>query len=364
MRRTLIHTPNRSSAHIWTANPEHAVWDLLRVLQQPAAVANILTGRSGSRSGVNVFSDESAALRSRDIAYLLVQAEEYYKAAEVASLATRPLPLYYGMMALAKAAILAWNDTVSLIDLKYHGLDTRPRSDDLRLYRETPEKWMLSDEYASANKGVFMHLAEVYGMDALTVGDLFTFDGILKTDAELAVAYNRMNDFTSLTFPLYSFSSSEKLPRITLHPSTHSVEEFRKVFGFIEADFEFSSTLLHHQAITVTSRSHLARLPAYLGIERPDAGGTYLVGSALNQSNAQKRRYVPRSVADYAGVFILADLVRYRPQFWVDVVRGDPRGNIGLVSLYVSSCRRRFAHDMLNALYAEQFTFGTVARLG
>ena len=140
MRQTLICTATRN-AHIWTANPEQAVWDLLRVLQQPAAVANILTGKSGSRRDFNVFSDDTAAGRSRDISYLLVQAEEYYKAAEVASLATRPLPLYYGMLALAKASILAWNDNVSLLDLKYHGLDTRPRSGDLRLYRETPNKW-------------------------------------------------------------------------------------------------------------------------------------------------------------------------------------------------------------------------------
>jgi len=362
MRDSLIQAPTRSSAHIWTANPEEAVWDLLRVLQQPAAVANILTGKSGSRGGANAFSDDLAAARSRDIAYLLVQAEEYYKAADVASFATRPLPLYYGMLALAKAAILAWNDTVSLFDLKYHGLDTRPRTGDLRLYRETPDKWTLSDEYASVNKGVFMHLAEGYGMNTLAVGEVFTFDDILKTDAELSVAYNRMNDFSSLTFPLYS--SSHNPQKITLHPSTRSVEEFKKVFGFIEADFEFSPTLLHDQAITVTSREHLNQWPSYLGLERPDAGGRYLVGPALNRSDAQKRRYVPRTIADYAGVFILSDLVRYRPQFWVDVVRGDPRGNIGLVSLYVTSCRRRFAHEMLNALYAEHFSFGTVARMG
>jgi hypothetical protein len=322
-----------------------------------------LTGKSGSRGGANVFSDDLAAARSRDIAYLLVQAEEYYKAAEVTSLATKPLPLYYGILALAKASILAWNDTVSLLDLKYHGLDTRPRSGDLRLYRETPDKWTLSDEYASANNGVFMHLAAVYGMDSLVVGDVFTFDDILKTDAELAVAYNRTNDFSSLTFPLYSSSSSRNPLKFTLHPSTRSVEQFKKVFGFIEADFELSSTLLHDQAITVTSRDHLKQWPPYLGLERPDAGGRDLVGPALNQLDAQKRRYVPRSVADYAGVFILADLVRYRPQFWVDVVRGDPRGNIGLVSLYVTSCRRRFAHDMLNTLYGEFFSFGTAARL-
>ncbi len=170
------------------------------------------------------------------------------------------------MLALAKATILAWNATVSLLDLKYHGLDTRPRSGDLRLYRETPDKWTVSEEYASANNGVFMRLAEVYGMDSLAVGDVFTFNDILKTDAELAVAYNRMNDFSSLTFPLYSSSVSRDPLKIILHPSTASVEEFKKVFGFIEADFEISSTLLHGQAITVTSRSHLERWPSYLAL--------------------------------------------------------------------------------------------------
>ena len=99
-----------------------------------------------------------------------------------------------------------------------------------------------------------MHLAEVYGMDGLAVGDVFTFDDILKTDAELAVAYNRMNDFGSLTFPLYASNISANRPKIILYPSTRSVDEFKQVFGFIEPDFEISPTLVHDQAITVTSR--------------------------------------------------------------------------------------------------------------
>ncbi|MFT3732847.1 MAG: YaaC family protein [Hyphomicrobium sp.] len=364
MRGTFFQSPTRRLPHIWTANPEQAIWDLLRVLQQPAAVENILTGNSGARGGENVFSSELAGRRSRDIAYLIVQAEEYYRSAEVASLATRPLPLYYGMLTLSKAAILAWNDEISLLDLKYHGLDSRPRSGDLKLYKETPDKWTLSDEYASANSGVFTRLAGLYGVQNIAVGDVFTFDDILKTDAELAVAYNRMNNFGSLTFPLYSSTVSDDPVKIVMYPSTRSVDEFKKIFAFIEPDFEISPALLHDQAITVTSRNHLLKSPAYLGFEHPDVGGRYIVGPALNLSDGKKRRYVPRPIADYAGMFILSDLVRYRPQFWVEVVRGDPRGNVGLVSLFVASCRRRFAHAMLNALYGERFSFGTAARLG
>ncbi len=194
--------------------------------------------------------------------------------------------------------------------------------------------------------------------------DVFTFNDILKTDAELAVAYNRMNDFSSLDVPLVQLEclarSSKNYPA-----SFDGIRRgVQKGVWLYRSRFRDLIDASSRQAITVTSRSHLERWPSYLGIEQPSAGGRHLVGPALNQLDAQKCRYVPRSVADFAGVFILSDLVRYRPQFWVDVVRGDPRGNIGLVSLYVTSCRRRFAHDMLDALYGETFSFGTVAMLG
>ncbi len=114
-----VRTPTRNFGTHMDGKPEQAVWDLLRVLQQPAAVASILTGKSGSRSGVDVFSDDLAAARSRDLPIWWCRRRNY-KAAE-GFVATRPLPLYYGMLALAKATILAWNATVSLLDLNITG---------------------------------------------------------------------------------------------------------------------------------------------------------------------------------------------------------------------------------------------------
>lgn len=112
-------------AFMWTETPYTTLWDHLRVLQQPAAMAAVLMGESGSRNGENAYDRETAERKAREISGLLVQADEYFEAADTVGLATRPLPLYYGMLSLAKTVIIAWNKEVGLRELRYHGLDRR-----------------------------------------------------------------------------------------------------------------------------------------------------------------------------------------------------------------------------------------------
>lgn len=354
----------RRDAFTWSESPYEAIWDNLRVLQQPSAMTAVLTGETGARVAESIFDFEAAERKAQEISYLIIQAEEYFRAADVVTLATKPLPLYYGMLTLAKALILAWDRDASLLDIKYHGLDTRPRSNDLKLYRETPEKWRLGDEYACVNEGIFRRLANVVQGVELEKGSVLRLDQIIRTDAEIAVAYNRINKFSSLTFPLYHLSVTDTPYRITICPSTKDRQEFIQLFDFMSRDFEVADDLYHHQALIVRSAPHVQAWPEYLGIQKPSAGGRFLVGPTLQKSNGKPPRFLTREVGDFAAVFILSDLVRYRPEFWIEVVRGDRRGNIGLISLFLSACRRRFPHFVLNGLYGEHFEFGVQARLG
>lgn len=354
---------SRRSTFTWTENPYEAVWDNLRILQQPLAMAAILTGVTGARGEGDRFEPELAKSRSQEISYLITQADEYFQAADAVTLVTKPLPLYYGILALTKALIVAWKRNVSLIDIKYHGLDTRPRSEDLKIYRESPEQWRLGDEYAIVNAGVFRHLAELLGSAEIAKGSLVRLDQLIKTDPEITVAYDRLNGFSSLTFPLYDQKEVKDPYSLLVHPTTKDKKDFEDLFGFMLADFTIEDTLLHDQALIVTSKAHVTSRPAYLGFQKPAAGGMFLIGPSLVDANGGKR-FLARQLSDFAAVFILSDLVRYRPEFWVQVARGDERGNIGLVSLFLNACRRRFPLFALQALYNEKIEFGVQSRMG
>jgi len=63
-------------------------------------------------------SKQNANIRKQaeQLSYCIQQAEEYYKAAQQVSLATKSLLLYYGSVALSQALILLKNDGTYSID--------------------------------------------------------------------------------------------------------------------------------------------------------------------------------------------------------------------------------------------------------
>ena len=365
MKLVMPRSVTRDQAFMWTETPYAALWDHLRILQQPAAMAAILTGHTGSRKDENAYERELAELKANEISCLLVQADEYFQAADAVGLATRPLPLYYGMLSLAKAVIIAWKKEIRLADLRYHGLDRRTRSKDLADYEADPSCWTLGAEYACANEGVFQHFFSLLDDEELPRGGVFRLDDLLRTDAEISASYNRVSNFASKTYPLYQVEVSDNPYGIMLCPTTTDRAEFLRAFDCIGNDFAFEEGLRHEQALIIKSAPHVVAWPRYLGIQRPAAGGRYLVGpTGIEVGDSAIERYIRREAADFLSTFIMSSLVRYKVDFWVDIVRGDPRGNIGIVNLQLNACRRRFPHFVLDALYGEHFGFGTQARLG
>ena len=353
---------NRSQL-TWTDSPQKAIWDLLKILQQPAAMADLLTGASGHRNDELIFDTATANQKALEIAALLGQAEEYFKSAESSTLATRPLQLYYGALALAKALIISRDKEKFLINLKYHGLDTRPISSDSKLYSEDKDLWNLFDEYANVNDGVFKEFARVFCRNEVENKTKVTLRDLMRTDAEIAIAFNRFGGCPSYTFPLYDISSAKDPYQLRVNPSTVDHEAFFDNFDFMRDDFSFSGNILHNQSATIISKKHVTELPSYLGTQWPSAGGKYLVGPTINDSTSNSYIFLEREVADYASLFILSTLVRYRSELWFDIIRGERNGNLGLIGLHLNAITRRWPLYALRELYSEHLEFGTAARM-
>lgn len=104
-------------------NREQVLQDHLALFQTPSLVkAQLLKTRSG-------LSDKLAEKKGKHISWCVKQAAEYLHASRNVSLMTKPVLIYYSLMAYAQACILADHATSGLEQLaKTHGITT-PTSD-------------------------------------------------------------------------------------------------------------------------------------------------------------------------------------------------------------------------------------------
>jgi hypothetical protein len=66
----------------------------------------------------------------------------------------------------------------------------------------------------------------------------------------------------------------------------------------------------------------------------------------------------------FALAFVLSNIVRYKPSFWMRVLQGDSTGAAAVVESVCAVIERRFAHDALELLWGEPFSFGSPGYLG
>ncbi|MCK4993871.1 MAG: hypothetical protein KAS13_02325 [Candidatus Omnitrophica bacterium] len=98
---------------ISSQDPIKQVWKYLRSFHDESTTINRIRR-------VNPFSDsknnKNIKKQAEQISYCIYQAEEYYESAKHVTLATKPLLLYYGSIALSQAVILFANDGTSSFD--------------------------------------------------------------------------------------------------------------------------------------------------------------------------------------------------------------------------------------------------------
>jgi hypothetical protein len=122
----------------WSENAKSDLWNHIKFFSNEYNCRKLLKGEiKGGRS--IIYSDSPELERKvKQITMCLKQATEYFSAAEEVSINTSPLLLFYGMLSLAKALIVSNKETIYLEDIQYHGLDTRPRTDELKTYHDNP----------------------------------------------------------------------------------------------------------------------------------------------------------------------------------------------------------------------------------
>jgi len=297
--------------------------------------------------------------RSYEIAACIKQADEYYRSAETVGLATEPLLQFYGAQALAKATVLSTDPNLWLSNLNYHGLSTRPsiapmrEQDGLRLYSNDPTSWKVESEYAVTHDGVFPELCRSVGDNVPERGEVIRFLDLLRIIPDLAKIFSRHYGEPSHCFYLIREPTITPDVRMEVFFSQHqneNIEEVRQVFPEFDNSFEE----IKHEGRYQGFRSYeaITEVPTFCVVDKGTVAGSYLIRPLACG--------VHKSISVlYASLFILSNLVRYKPAFWMRVIEGEHSGSASMAEALCNVAKRRLPNDALEQIWQEDFIYAT-----
>jgi hypothetical protein len=334
----------------WTDQPYAALWTHLRFLSYGQNARRLLQNDFGGARKQAVPSSEVLDRKAEQLSYCIVQAYEYYNAAESVTINTSPLLYFYGMLSLAKATIIANDPDRLLEDIKFHGLQ----------HDRSRKASTVEDQTAIVNGGVFDEFVNVAAGFRFPQGAKFDLKTVLSISPELSNMYERYYSEKSRCIYLYDFDSRAPC-KIRVIPPTLTIEDVYARIPELANDFEAE---VSEHVVSLISKPTISRVPEYFREYRPVVGGRYVVGSLPFIADGQKQAcYLSPPISDYISMFILSDCVRYQQELWGSVVQGKRVGILGIIDLLISVSKRRFPNLILNELFGEPFEYGSISRL-
>jgi hypothetical protein len=349
------------AVHTWTDSPEDAIWNHLRFLSHLNNATRLLQGGLGCTVKREI-AQETGSRKARQLSACIQQAEEYYNAARRATIATSPLLLFYGMLSLAKALVVANHSTLLLEDINYHGLKrAKGESDDVPL----EEINLMTDG------GVFEEFMKIATGIALPRNAEVRFKDILATRPSVSEFYSRYYSEQPNCFGLYdSHFGGTGENHVSLSISKYNygreltVENILALIPGLAEDFVIEPGLHHGQVYRFYTNT-LRAMPAYMGFYHSPIGGRYVIGGLPSRvGGVTEKRYVFPACAEYRLIFLLSDCVRYRQEFWSRIISGEQTGVLGIVDMAIAHTVRHFPNFILDCLFGQTFTYGTPGYLG
>jgi hypothetical protein len=374
---------------IFGENPEKALWWRLGHFKNVEQTTALI------RSLHSTASDQNALKQANQIRYCIEQAEEYFRSAEVVSIATKPLPLYYGMASLSWALILLKKTGDYALDNlrsehQDHGL-TRPglnyadRNLDLPSILEAVRTTVSSPILIGGNsrelRGTFGLLFSVARPEPVGVP-------ISRQRGIITERTVRMMSVTNITLDIDQLASAA----LTLARFLLDIPDMVASFGElgIRPPFVYCSDVKMVQRddntvqlFVVTSRNTEgevvqleARLQRYQGarISRVSSGIcaeftaqqgqiNFLVPQISETIDGRYFLYLPEQpdqlpepCAFLGGMFLLGMLVRYYPHIWMQLLeRHHPL--VQVVEAFLPIAQRKFPNLVLNNLTGDSYIF-------
>ena len=183
------------AVHTWTDSPRDAVRNQLRFLSHVNNATRLLEGGLGC-SVKREIAQDIGSRKARQLSACIQQAEEYYNAAGRATIATSPLLLFYGMLSLAKALVVANHPTLLLENINYH---------DLKRAKGESDYVPLEEIHLKTDGGVFEEFMKTATGTALPRHAEVRFKDILATLPDVSEFYVRYYSEQPKCLGLYDY---------------------------------------------------------------------------------------------------------------------------------------------------------------
>ena len=347
----------------WSENPYSDMWSHLMFLSKTKNAKNLLLGKLQSNRKIIYKDGTELDRKANQLSLGITQAWEYFRAADSVSIATSPLLYFYGMLSLAKSLIIANKKNLFFEDIKYHGLTQNSKDTTIENYKKNPKNWKMEDEFIEIRSGVAPHLMELIDNFQIPNESIITFKDLLSVCPEIAQLFELYYQEPSNTIYLYYIREDSDPYKLVICPSAKNEVEIFKRIPELAKDFEMRDGYKDNVARVFISKN-LAVFPTYFRIYTPPVGGRYIVGALKYRKGTNiLSRSIDPIVTDYFALYILSMCVRYKQDFWGNIISGEKDGVIGLVQLYLSIAKRRFPNAILNNLFGWEFSYGAPSRL-
>lgn len=350
----------------FTENAEKDLWNHISFFENHHNCKKLLSGEFSSKRKIRYIGntlDEKAS----QISMCIRQAKEYYYAYENTSINTSPLLLFYGMLSLSKALIIANNEDTFLdsSELMAHGISSKIKN----------QESLTNQNLKVKEKGTFVSLAKTISNVVFVNNTIINFKDLLSIKPEISEIYELYFNEPSHVIRLIGMDVKSVEPfDVELYPYETNLEIIYQKISNLKNDFDVKEfSYKHYKGIfgTEPEKKHIFQSKNMdkpseeYSYEKIQHGGQYLVdGIKYCNEGTSLKIYIDPSISDYLIIYILSDYVRYKQVDWNSIISGGDTGILGLINIYLSSCKRRFPNLILNELYGEKFIFGTVGYIG
>lgn len=354
-----LYLPHMATRRIISLSPREDVWAHLK-------------GRCTYESLVDVvcLDDDSTIDRVVSVVghvgSLVRQGEEYFRLAQTSTLMTKPVPLYYGMLALVKALTL-WYRALTSKDLQLpsnHGLTIHTPQQELDGDETWPTEYQAASWVRFAKTGAAADLLHATGHSVVPPKPLHLMDLVLQTPelTELDI-----NPYRTPALMYIRVCGKEGMlvyadeHRHTLGRTEEAVEAFiadvdpgcaRDDLKCLRVrpsrsldEFTWTWSLLWGESNWLVG-------PLYGGDDHHywpehDERSVDAIGVVL-----------PEVVTQLAAVFVLATVARYSPEIWLWFVDGHQGSEYTVVDTFLRVAERKFPNMVLDYICDEHFSFG------
>lgn len=271
------------------------------------------------------------------IATSITQAFEYFKASKVTTLKTRPLLLYYSFLNLIKAVLFMVSEKKPS---DYHGLCNTDFSQDI-------EKMS-----AKTNNGIFTELGRLLECD-IKVGELITLadccDNAIEVYWDFCHYFKRQPKIIVPSVDVWSKGQID----ITFKDNVDAIKKTTRVLQDFEVVEDSGKLKLKNKKML--NRDKIFEDGSAL-MKRHFDFSVFVDDAYYLNINPLERR-IPGIMAYYGILYLLGNLVRYKPERLYDILEDKDTSIRWFINKLCDTSERVYPNLVLNILYGSNIKF-------